>query len=420
MLKRFLLTSKNKLKSAYQWNASATLLNAFQTVFILLLISRMDPVNDAGVFTIAFAIANLMLTIGKYGIRQFQVSDVDEKYSFREYRASRVITCIAMMIASVIYIAVCFLAGSYNVSKCIVVALVCVTKMIDAFEDVYHGNLQQHMHLDIAGKILTIRLAVYIVVYMVVYFATGNLIIASGASLLVMLVLFLALNRMAWEEIDSKPDSIDGTQVKQLIKECFPLFISSFLVVYIGNAPKYAIDAVMSSEAQACFNYIFMPVFVISLLNQTLYQPMIGKLAILWHDQNIGAFKKMIFRQLLIIVMLSLAVVVGGHYLGIPVLSIIYGVNLKAYRSSLTILLMGGSSLAIVNFLQMIITVIRKQKRLIIGYLVAAILFLVFGNRIVSAYGIIGISVYYSVVVTIIGIVFAGIIIGSVHQSQRH
>lgn len=45
----------------------------------------------------------------------------------------------------------------------------------------------------------------------------------------------------------------------------FSAFIASYLVICIGNAPKYAIDKVMSSEAQACFTYIFMPVFVISL-----------------------------------------------------------------------------------------------------------------------------------------------------------
>ena len=46
---------------------------------------RIDPVNDAGIFVIAYAIGNLMLTIGRYGIRQFQASDVVEKYSYREY-----------------------------------------------------------------------------------------------------------------------------------------------------------------------------------------------------------------------------------------------------------------------------------------------------------------------------------------------
>ena len=40
---------------------------------------------DGGVFTIAYAIGNLMMTIGKYGMRNFQATDVNEKYSYKEY-----------------------------------------------------------------------------------------------------------------------------------------------------------------------------------------------------------------------------------------------------------------------------------------------------------------------------------------------
>ena len=38
------------------------------------------------------------------------------------------------------------------------------------------------------------------------------------------------------------------------------LFGSTFLIMYIGNAPKYAIDSVLSNQDQASFNYVFMPV----------------------------------------------------------------------------------------------------------------------------------------------------------------
>ena len=50
------------------------------------------------------------------------------------------------------------------------------------------------------------------------------------------------------------------------------------------------------------------------------------------------------------------------------------------YKKALVILLIGGGALAIVNFLQMIITVTRKQKLLNIGYLLAFLLF-VFGVK---------------------------------------
>ena len=98
--------------------------------------------------------------------------------------------------------------------------------------------------------------------------------------------------------------------------------------------------------------------------------------------------------------------VVSGYLLGIPVLSLIYGVNLNEYKTALVILLLGGSALAFVNFLQMIITVARKQNLLNIGYFLAFFAFLLLGKSVVKEYGIVGISIFYTLVVLGIGITF--------------
>ena len=92
--------------------------------------------------------------------------------------------------------------------------------------------------------------------------------------------------------------------------------------------------------------------------------------------------------------------------MGIPVLSLIYGVNLEEYKTALVILLLGGGALAFVNFLQMIITVARKQNLLNIGYILAFLAFVLLGKMVVQESGIIGISVFYTVVVLGIGIIF--------------
>lgn len=420
MIKAFLCGSKDKVKSAYLWNTSAAMLNAFQTVFILMLISRIDPVIDAGIFTIAFAIGNLMLSIGKFGVRQFQVSDVKETYSFKEYVFLRILTCVLMILAFSAYVGYYYAVGAYSTEKCLVILLVCMTKVVDAVEDVLHGMLQQHIRLDIAGKILTIRIASYIIVYLVIYAATQNLLMASLIALAVSVVQFLILNYIAFKDFAIQwKQGVKWFQIWNLGRECFPLFIASYLVIYIGNAPKYAIDKVMSSEAQACFTYIFMPVFVISLLSQFVYQPVISKMALLWHEKNIPLLKKMIFKQISLIIVLSAAAVLGGYILGVPVLSIIYGVNLEAYKTPLVILLFGGGALAFVNFLQMIITIARKQNWLIIGYLLAFFVFLFFGKIVVEYYGIVGISTFYTLVVSEIGIIFAVLTIGIIRKSRN-
>lgn len=411
MIKVFLYNTKDTQKTAYIWNTWAAMLNSFQSVLILMVISRIDPVTDAGVFTIAFAIGNLMLTIGQYGIRQFQVSDVQEKYSFREYVGVRVITSCLMVIVSFFYVGIHYYTGAYDFEKSIAVFLICLSKTIDSVEDVFQGRLQQRERLDIGAKAMTVRLLGYIITFISSYLLTENLITASLLALLASLFLCLVLNGTAIRNSESTVVAWEGRNVKYMFIECFPLFLAAYLVIYIGNAPKYAIDAVLSSQEQACFNYIFMPVFVIGLLSRFIYQPMIGKMALLWHKGELGKFLSMVAKQSAIMIGLTVFVLIGGFLLGIPALSIVYGVNLTGYKAELMVLLLGGGFLAYTSFYQMVLTVIRRQNWLIAGYLLGYVLFLLLGRWTVEQGGILGVSVFYTIVVAVIAVYFAMVIL---------
>lgn len=406
MIKTFLLSTKNLEKSAYIWNTSAAMLSSFQTVFILMVISRIDPINDAGIFTIAFAIGNLMMSIGKYGMRQFQVSDMANKYSFKVYSKSRLLSNSVMICCCAAYLGYHLLMGHYTIKKTIVIILVCLVKLIDSIEDVYHGELQKKGRLDVAGKILTTRLGMYILIYITVYMLTKNLVFSSFLSFFVSAIICLIFNKVAYKALLTNTGKNNNREVIYLLKECFPLLISSFLIMYIGNAPKYALDTVLPSQEQACFGYVFMPVFVIGLLSQFVYQPIIYKLASLYSTSEISKLKSLVVKQIYIIIGLTILTLIGGKIVGIQILSIIYGVDLNKYEPILLVLLFGGGILACVNFFQVILTIFRKQKTLMNGYLIAFIIFGLLGREFVRNFGMMGISIFYIMVVSVILVLF--------------
>ncbi len=396
------------------------MLNSFQTVIILMVISRIDNVTDAGNFVIAYAIANLLIMIGKYGVRQFQVSDINEKYTFKTYYTHRFLTVFLMIISSFFYVSFYFLIGAYNTEKAICIILICCSKAIDAFEDVIHGMFQQHGRLDISGKILSLRLIVYTIEFMIIYFFSHNLLLTSLICFVTTLFLCIYFNKSSlvgfcYEVGDCNKKSLYG-----LSKECFPLFVSTFLMAYVANAPKYSIDIVLTNEQQAMFNYIFMPVFVISLLSTFIYQPMINTLAIIWQKNDLKLFWKMILRQILIIFCFTFIVIGVAYFLGIPVLSIVYAADLSQYKNDLLILLLGGGMLAIINFLTMVITVTRYQKHLIWGYLFISILFLLLGKKIAFYFGVTGISLFYSISMAVLTLIFFIYVIVIVLQTSKH
>ena len=127
----------------------------------------------------------------------------------------------------------------------------------------------------------------------------------------------------------------------------------------------------------------------------------------------------MVAKQSAIMVGLTIFVLAGGFLLGIPALSIVYGVDLTGYKTELMVLLLGGGFLAYTSFYQMILTVIRKQNWLIAGYLAGYGLFLILGRRMVEQGGILGVSIFYTFVVAMIAVYFALVVLAGYKARKK-
>lgn len=405
-IKSFLLESKDIERDSYIWNMVGSMLVAFQSVVMLMILTRTLGLREAGIFTIAFANANLFLSLGKYGMRYFQVSDINEQFSFAEYKCSRWLTTALMILVSVGYTLVMQRKNDYSTEKTMVIIWMCLLKVVDAIEDVYHGLYQQKNRLDIAGKELTLRMALTIIAFAAGLIALHDLLLSVIIATVVSLVLFLIFNRWMYVGFLPETGEVQRDNIHLLLKLCFPLFIGAFLSFYIGNAPKYAIDATLTDELQACYGFIAMPVFVIGLLNSFVFNPVIYKLSILWSEGKVKSFIQAIVWQTGIIAAITLICMLGAWMLGIPVLSWLYNTDLSPYKTELLILLLGGGFLGLSGFLNTINTIIRQQNLLVWGYGAIAIAAYLFSNRVVKEYEMFGAAMLYMVLMAVLSVVF--------------
>ena len=145
---------------SFIWNSVGGILNAGQSVVILMVITRTIGISAAGIFSIAYATGNLFMNVGNYGVRNYQISDLSEKYSFHDYLIHRFMTIIIMLILSILYCVYGLIKGGYSTTKASVVFLTCVLKALDAFEEVFEGRMQQKGRLDSAGKMMTVRILI--------------------------------------------------------------------------------------------------------------------------------------------------------------------------------------------------------------------------------------------------------------------
>lgn len=395
-MKLFLINNKNIERDSYLWNMVGSILQSFQSVIFLMILTRTVGLLQAGIFTIAYANANLFLNIGKYGMRYYQVSDVKERYSFKEYAFSRGITVMAMMVVSIAY--TCFAAAenAYSSEKFWVIIWMCLYKAVDAIEDVFEGKYQQKGRLDIASRVLVTRTGIAVLVYAIGLIFLQNQLYALVIATIISYVL------MVWFLYDTETvfcddrKTVQTGQVIRLLKSCFPLFIGCFLSFYIGNAPKYAIDAQLSDEIQACYGFIAMPVFVVGMLNSFVFNPLLYRMSVFWEEKKVSAFVRYILLQIGIIILITFVCIAGAWLIGIPILSWMYHTDLSSYKAELLILLLGGGFLGLSGLLNAMITVIRFQKSITYGYGVVAALAFLLSAPVVRIYGIMGAAVLYT------------------------
>lgn len=403
------LPKKHRERSAFVWNTISGLLLAFQSVIMLVVITRVCDVVTAGVFTIAYANGNLFVRIGKYGMRQYQVSDRNDQFSFYEYRFSRILSSVVMMVCAVAYLMYAAMANGYSFDKTLVVLITCVFKLVDSVEDVYLGHYQQHDRLDVGAKALTARLATTLVVFSTMLVLTGALFSALVMAT-VYTTAFVAGEVRFVRNRFSLPDMRGGrdkSRALKLLKTCFPLFASSFLLFYIGNAPKYAIDALMDDAVQAYYGYIAMPVFVVSLLASFVYNPLITSLSDEWRAGNTSAFVLRFIRLVVVTAGITLACMAAAWLAGVPVLDLLYNAQTAPYLTDLVVLVAGGGFLALTSLAVLGITIIRFQRVLVPVYAVASAVAFFGSNWAVAGYGITGASWAYFFSMAALAVLFA-------------
>ncbi|GHU64190.1 hypothetical protein AGMMS49983_09390 [Clostridia bacterium] len=172
-----------------------------------------------------------------------------------------------------------------------------------------------------------------------------------------------------------------------------PLFIGTFLQFYIGNAPKYAIDSVMDDQAQAVYGYISMPVFVIGLFAMFIFGPIYHSISVLWNKGDVKGFVSLIRKQLLYTLLIAILCILLGYFFGLPVLSFLYDIDLSGYLFEFMILLVSGGFFAATTLFVLVLTIIRFQRAIVIGYLSVSVCALIFARPVVATAGMTGASI---------------------------
>ena len=138
----------DNIKKNFLWNTIGTSLNAFNSLFYMIIVTRINGVNDAGIFTFAFSTACLFYVIGIYSGRSYQVTENDKKISDSDYFYTKIITCMIMILISILN---CFI-NQYSIYKISVIMFLVLYKSIEAFSEFTYAVIHKNDELYKVGK----------------------------------------------------------------------------------------------------------------------------------------------------------------------------------------------------------------------------------------------------------------------------
>ncbi len=380
-----------QFRKNFIWNTLGTGLNAFNSLFFMIIATRVNGIEQAGIFTIAFSTACILYAIGLYAGRVYQVTELNDKISDKDFIVNRILTCFSMIIFLILFC----IFRKYDIEKAVIFLLLTIYKALEAFSDIIYGILQKHDKLDIVGKSLFIKSILSILLFLIIDLLIRNIIVAIISMTIICIIIIIFYDfRKVYKYIDFKP-KINWENVINILKKGFFVFAISFLGMYVVNAPKYSIDTYLTSDFQTIFGIIVMPATIMSLVAQFLIHPYLNQIVELYKTKNLKGLEKLILKILGIIGCFGVLATILGYLLGTQVLGLIYGIDLSMYKIGLSIIIISATLYTIGTVCSSILTTVRQTFSQFIIYVGVSIFAYIISAILTKYIGINGAIIAY-------------------------
>ena len=373
-------------KKNFLWNLIGTSFNAFASLFYMIILTRVNGLEDAGIFSLAFSIACLLCNIGGYEGRVYQVTDAKKEFTDKEYIVHRFITAFIMMVIAIAYV----IFMQYSLEKSAIVVVLCMTKCLEVVADVFYGILQKNNRLYNVGISLTTKSIVSITLFFGINYIFHDLLVSCISMCVVWGVILISYDVPKTMKYINKQEDCQIFTILQLFKSGFFSFAIIFLSVYLSNAPKYALDGRVNEALQAIYGIIIMPGTIISLSAQYIMHPFLPNLSKSVFEKKRKTFKKIMNSLIFALGLIAFAAILCAYFLGIPVLSFVYSVDLTNYKFDLIIVMFGACCSAGCMIISAALTTLRKTFIQFIIYVVVAFCGMMISPILIESIGLRG------------------------------
>lgn len=380
------------------------------TVIFVMLAKRIVGEEAGAKFYMAFTTGQMLLTIGYFEIRPFQVTDVRGQYKPEEYFGFRVLSCLAMLLGGAAVGLVYVANGKADGAGFGLIMAMCILKMLDGVADVFEGEFQRNDRIDISGMSMAFRTLAVMAVFSAAAWLTRNIYIASAAAAVTGLAGVVCVVMVWSRSFEKLSVSFKVDKMKSLFGSTVLLFISSAMCMWLWNGTKYVVEWTLTDRETLVYGIVFMPTMVINLGSSFVFKPMLTTLARHYEQGEYKAFAKLVAVLVATAVGITVVTLGAGAWLGIPVLSWLYDIELAPYKSVMLVLIAAGGFNAVSILFYYALTVMRLQKEIFAGYTITFVVSIILPIVMVKAMGIAGAGTSYLIVMMLLTVLFGGML----------
>lgn len=353
----------------FLWNTIGISVYALSSLIFMIIATRINGIEDAGIFTFAFSFACMMQVIAFYAGRTFQVTERDKKITDSDFLKFKIFCCLMMIVAGLIF---CLLRN-YDSYKFIIIFILLAYKCLDAFSEAIYGIFQRNNNLFQCGISFFLKGLICPLIFLVVDIFTKNLMLSVMSILISDVLIFILYDIIKLSKYKIKVSKFTKNNFKFLLLGGISIFIFSFLIQYVINAQKYVIDFMGSNSEQTIFGVILMPATFMAICAQFIINPFLYNINKTIKNKNFHQFKKHIFKIVIYVLLIGILVTIICWICGIPILNFIYNLNLNEYLYPLLLIVIGSTFYAIVSVLSNALIAIRKNIKQTIAYCIASL-----------------------------------------------
>ncbi len=390
-------------KKNFIWNFVGLSFYALVSFILLIVVKRINGIDTAGVFTYAFSLTTLLFYAVLYYSRVYQIANYNNNKNFNQFFSFKIISSIVVIVFTVIF----SLINGFSKEKILIIAGLLVFRLADAFSETFYGYIQDKGFLYKVGVSYTLKSLIGVIAFIVYDYFTQNVFLSILLLDLINVLFILIYDSKNYKSINSKEKfKIDFSKCGLILAEAFPIFIFSFLNIYLANAQKLTINYFVSDDIQTIFGILIMPATVLSLISGYIIMPFVSTLKNNITKKNYKSFYKISFSIMGVLIACGVLCSIGIYLIGVPVLNIIYDLDLVKYKLLLVIVIIGATFNACAAALSSILILKKKNVMQTIFYLISSVVGTVLNIVLIKYHGINGAVYSYMIIYIILFILY--------------